>query len=114
MFADSSEGIVLSEHEMAEHMGGKEILKTSKTATAKNFNLMFKHLNQVIKNTAENIYSGKFPIKCTDDACTWCEYSQLCRFDTQFAGCNVQSISKIETEEIWALLEKEAAENEMD
>ena len=108
------DGIVLSEHGMLDHMGGKEILKTNKTATAKNFNSMFRHLEKVITKTAQNIYSGKFPIKCTEDACTWCEYAQLCRFDSAFSGCNSEAFPKLETEEIWQLLEKEALENEMD
>lgn len=108
------DGIILSEYEMLDHMGGKEILKTNKTATAKNFNAMFRHLGRVIAKTAQNIYSGKFPIKCTEDACTWCEYAQLCRFDSAFSGCRSETFPKLETEEIWQLLEKEALENEMD
>ncbi len=107
-------GIVLSENEMFEHMGGKEILKSKKSLTAKNFNQMFRHINKVIKNTAENIYNGKFPIKCTDDACTWCEYSQLCRFDAAFSGCNLNSVEKLDAEDIWELLEKEEDGNEVD
>ena len=108
------EGIILSEYSMLEHMGGNEILKTKQTATAKNFNSMFRHINKVIQKSAQDIYSGKFPIKCTDDACTWCEYNQLCRFDKSFAGCMSGSLPALEDDEIWALLEKEAAENEMD
>ncbi len=108
------DGIILSEHGMLEHMGGKDVLKTSKTATASNFNSMFRHINRVIKKTARDIYSGKFPIKCTDDACTWCEYALLCSYDQTFAGCVVESLPKLNNEEIWELLEKEAMENEMD
>lgn len=108
------EGIILSEYSMLEHMGGNEILKTKQTATAKNFNSIFRHINKVIQKSAQDIYSGKFPIKCTDDACTWCEYNQLCRFDKSFAGCMSGSLPVLEDDEIWALLEKEAAENEMD
>ncbi len=108
------DGIILSEYGMLDHMGGKEILKTNKTATAKNFNSMFRHLNRVITKTAQNIYNGKFPIKCTEDACTWCEYAQLCRFDSAFSGCNSEAFPKLEAEEIWKLLEEEALENEMD
>ncbi len=107
-------GIILSEHSMLDHMGGEEILKTKASATTKNFNSMFKHINKVITKTAQNIYGGKFPIKCTDDACTWCEYSQLCRFDNSFAGCYTQSSLDLKDEEIWQLLEKEVLENEMD
>lgn len=108
------DGIILSEHSMLEHMGGDEILKTKKAVTAKNFNSMFRHINKVISKTAQDIYGGKFPIRCSDDACTWCEYNQLCRFDTSFLGCTTQSSPELDDEEIWAILEKEAAENEMD
>ncbi len=107
-------GIILSENGMLDHMGGNETLKTKQTATAKNFNSMFRHLNKVIKKTAENIYSGKFPIKCTDDACTWCEFSHLCRFDKSFSGCSIADNQKLKDEQVWELLEKEDAENEMD
>lgn len=108
------DGIILSEHSMLDHMGGDEILKTKKAVTAKNFNSMFRHINKVISKTAQDIYGGRFPIRCSDDACTWCEYNQLCRFDASFAGCTSQSSPDLNDEEIWAILEKEAAENEMD
>lgn len=98
-------GIVLSENDMAEHMGSAETLKTKKTATAKNFNSMFKHLNKVIKNTAEDIYGGKFPIRCSSDACTWCEFGSLCRFEESFAGCSVRDDEKLKDDEVWSLLE---------
>ena len=99
-------GIVLSENDMAEHMGGTQTLKTKKTATAKNFNSMFKHLNKVIKNTAEDIYGGQFPIRCTRDACTWCEFNALCRFEDSFAGCSVRDDEKLKDDEVWAILEE--------
>ncbi len=108
------DGIILSEHSMLEHMGGDEILKTKKAVSAKNFNSMFRHINKTISRTAQDIYGGKFPIRCSDDACTWCEYNQLCRFDTSFIGCMTQSSPDFSDEEIWEILEKEAAENEMD
>lgn len=99
-------GIVLSENDMAEHMGAAETLKTKKTATAKNFNAMFRHLDKVIKNTAEDICGGKFPIRCTRDACTWCEYSALCRFENSFSGCSVRDDEKLKDDEVWAILEE--------
>ncbi len=99
-------GIVLSENDMAERMGGIETLKSKKTATAKNFNAMFRHLDKVIKNTAEDIYSGNFPIECTSDACDWCEYKHLCRFEKSFAGCNVRDNEKLKDDEVWAILEE--------
>lgn len=100
-------GIVLSEYEMAEHMGGKEILRKSRTLTAKNFNSMFRHLNRVISKTAENIYSGKFPINCTEDACTWCDFKHLCRFDKSFSGCSEVNLEKLDDATIWEILEEE-------
>lgn len=107
-------GIVLSENDMVEHMGATDALKTKKTATAKNFNSMFTHLNKVIKSTANDIYQGKFPIRCTPDACTWCEFSQLCRFEDSFSGCSVLDNEKLKDEEVWAMLEEGGAFDEMD
>ncbi len=108
------DGIILSEHSMLDHMGGSEILKTKKAVTAKNFNSMFRHINKVISKTAQDIFGGSFPIRCSDDACTWCDYNQLCRFDASFAGCTTLSSPALSDEEIWEILEKEAAENGMD
>ena len=109
-------GIVLSEYDMADHMGGKEIvnIKSKQTVTAKNFNSMFRHLNKVIKNTAQKIYGGNFPIECMQDACTWCEFNQLCRFDNAFSGCRVKENEKLKDDLVWELLEKEGEEYEMD
>ena len=99
-------GIVLSENDMIEHMGATDVLKSKKTATAKNFNAMFRHLDKVIKNTAEDIYNGNFPIECTSDACDWCEYKHLCRFEKSFVGCSVRDNEKLKDDEIWAILEE--------
>ena len=74
---------------------------------------MFKHLNKVVKTTAEKIYSGNFPISCTNDACKWCDYASLCRFDSSLSGCSINEREALKDEEIWALLEEENA-NEMD
>jgi len=107
-------GIILSEYEMPEHMGGKDILKGEKTISANNFNMMFRHINRVIKNTSQKIFDGYFPISCTEDACTWCDYNKLCQFDVSFAGCNMKAKNKIEAEEIWNLIEKEENDDAMD
>lgn len=109
-------GIVLSEYDMADHMGGKEIvsIKSKQAVTSKNFNSMFRHLNKVIRNTAQKIYSGKFPIECTQDACSWCEFNQLCRFDNTFSGCRVKENEKLSDDLIWEILDKEGEEYEMD
>ncbi len=104
-------GIVLSEEGMLEHMGGKDILKSGKTATAKDFNNMFRHLKKTIKKTAESIYNGLFPIKCNDDACKWCEFSKLCRSNDIVNLQQGDSIA-LKDDEIWALLEEN--ENAMD
>lgn len=105
-------GIILSENNMFEHMGGEETLKTKMTATAKDFNNMFRHLNRLIKTTAENIYSGKFPIQHVEGSCDWCEYAHLCRFDSSFDGCRINESVKLKEEEIWSILEEQ--DNEMD
>ncbi len=107
-------GIVLSENNMLEHMGGNDTLKTKKAITAKNFNSMFRHLNRVIKRTAENIYAGKYPIECQKNACDYCDYKGLCLFDNAFSGCRNGSTSTLKDNEIWEILEKEARDNEMD
>lgn len=107
-------GIVLSEYGMLEHMGGKETLGTKKTVTAENFNAMFKHLKKLIKKNATDIFSGAFPIKCSSDACTWCDYAHLCRFDLSFSGCSFSDNEALKDEQIWEKLEREVNNNEMD
>lgn len=108
------DGIILSEYGMLEHMGGNETLKTKQMATSDNFNSMFRHINKVIKKTAQNIYSGKFPIKCSEEARLWCEYSHLCRFDSKTCEYESENHLDLKDDEIWNLIQKEDAENEMD
>lgn len=103
-------GIILSDSGMLEHMGGTEILKSKKTATAKDFNNMFRHLKRTIKKTAQSIYDGNFPAICSKDNCTWCDYAQLCRAEIGSAGNSEKSTMK--DDEIWTILEE--TENEMD
>lgn len=104
-------GIILSDEGMLEHMGGTEILKSKKTATAKDFNNMFRHLKNTIKKTAQSIYNGNFPIKCNKDNCNWCEYAQLCRAELSFENYEIEDAA-LKDDEIWTLLEE--TENEMD
>lgn len=112
-------GIVLSENDMAQHMGGEEIIATGvrnkdkDRLSTKDFNRMFRHIRRVIKNTAEKIYSGSFPINCTQDACTWCEFSNMCSYDSAFSGCSVREVPKYKDEDILLMLEEEYP-NELD
>lgn len=105
-------GIVLAEEDMLGHMGGDETIGGKKQATYKNFNSMFRHLKKVIAKTAEKIQNGEFPLERTSDACDYCDFAAVCRFDTSFSGCRVKSFEKLKDEEIWQ--RTEAEENEMD
>ena len=105
-------GIILSEEGMLDHMGGEETLSSKKTATAKDFNNMFRHLNKLIKESAEKIYSGSFPIKHTEGACEWCDFKRFCRFDSVFAGCSTVDKISMKDDEIWKVLEE--SQNELD
>lgn len=107
-------GIVLSEEDMLNHMGGNETLSSKKTASYENFNSMFKHLRKLIKQNAQDIYSGYFPIKCSKEACKWCDFMHLCRFELSFDGCSFNDIKSLSDEEVWANLCKEDENNEMD
>lgn len=106
-------GIVLSEEGMFEQMGGKNAIKSEKSINLRQFNSMFKHLNKVIKNTAEKIYSGNFPISCSSEACKWCDYASFCNFDSSLSGCTVNDKEALNDAEVWALVEEGNA-NEMD
>lgn len=104
-------GIILSDDGMLDHMGGTDILKSKKSATAKDFNNMFTHLKKLIKKTAQNIYNGDFPIICNKDNCTWCEYAQLCRAEAYTENLCAPKTT-LKDEEIWTMLEE--TENGMD
>ncbi|MEE0868136.1 MAG: PD-(D/E)XK nuclease family protein [Clostridia bacterium] len=106
-------GIVLSENDMTLHMGGEQIIatgvknKNKDRLSTKDFNRMFCHIRRVVKNTAEKIYSGSFPISCTENACAWCEFSSMCSYDSAFSGCSVREIPKYKDEDILLMLEEE-------
>ncbi|MBR1970883.1 MAG: PD-(D/E)XK nuclease family protein [Clostridia bacterium] len=104
-------GIVIEEENMFDNMGGKSVIAAEKTASISDFNRMFKHLNKVIAKTCEDIYDGKFPIKCTKGACDWCDYASLCRFDTAFSGCSVNESHKLDDEAVWELLKEGTADD---
>ena len=76
----------------------------------KQFNKMFSHLKKTIVKTANNIYSGNFPIECEEGACKWCDYGSFCRFDKSFAGCSLVSREKLSDEQVLELLENETGE----
>lgn len=107
-------GIVLSEYGMLEHMGGKETVDTKRTLTSENFNSMFSHLKKLIKKNASDIFSGAFPIKCSSEACKWCDYAHFCRFDLSFDGCSYVNTENLKDEQVITLLNEEANNNEMD
>ena len=106
-------GIVASEHEMFTHMGGDRVLKSVKSISIKKLNAMFRHIEKTVKNTVENIAEGIFPIEKTEDACLFCDYSSLCRFDEAFSGCRNAEKEKLSDIEVLELIGGDN-ENEMD
>lgn len=100
-------GIVLDDEDMMAHMGGKETVGSSKTATADNFNSMFKHLKRVISVSADKIKHGEFPIKHIDGACEWCEYKSVCNAEAMPGGDCTVKFEKMSEAEIWQKTEEE-------
>jgi len=105
-------GIVISEHEMFSHMGGDRVLKSVKTVSIRKLNAMFRHIENTIKKTIENISEGNFPIERTEDACLFCDYNAFCRFDQAFSGCRKAEKIKLSDEEVLNLIGGD--EDEMD
>jgi ATP-dependent helicase/nuclease subunit B len=54
---------------------------------------------QAAANAAERILEGEADVHPTSDACTFCPYGAVCRFDRQL-GCRVRGVPKIKLEDL--------------
>jgi len=85
--------------------------KKTKGATKEQFELLRKHVKNMIKDLAEQMINGNISItpyrKGKETACKYCPYSSVCKFETNFEGNKYMFIKEQKEEEIWNMLQKE-------
>ncbi|PRR78308.1 ATP-dependent helicase/deoxyribonuclease subunit B [Clostridium liquoris] len=85
--------------------------KGSSVATNEEFNLLRKYVRETIVNLCEEMLEGNIgikPYKRKDSStpCRFCEYSQICQFDTSVNGNGYRVINDKSDEEVWKLIKK--------
>ena len=70
--------------------------------------LLSKHVDSMMENAKNNIKSGNneckpYYISDSDNACIYCEYKSVCKFD-ETTGDKYQFVAKRSSEEVWELL----------
>lgn len=81
----------------------------NKFFTGDELNVLLNKANRLIKEAAEDIYTGSTAIRpavkmSKGDACTYCAYTGVCRFDSEYEGNEVRELVHFDK----ALLAKEA------
>ncbi len=59
--------------------------KVSSVATREEFDYIFKYVKKKIEEMAEELYDGSIEVNPTKDACTFCEFSSVCRIESTAA-----------------------------
>ena len=77
--------------------------------TSKQVTLLLEHVSKMLQNAKDDLKNGEN--QCSpyyksenDNACTYCEFQKVCRFDKE-AGGKFRYAEKKKTDEIWQILE---------
>ena len=70
-----------------------------------------KHIRHILRSMGHELMEGKMdarPVRRgpTEDACTWCPYRAVCRFDAKL-GDKPHNIAKIKPEDFWQEIDRE-------
>lgn len=83
----------------------------NKFFTGEELNVLLSKANRLIKEAAEDIYNGSTAIRpavkmSKGDACTYCAYTGVCRFDSEYEGNEVRELKHFDK----SVLAKEAGD----
>ena len=78
--------------------------------------VLMKYARQKIENLGQEIADGNIdmnPKVYKDrDACTFCQYKNVCSFDSRLKGHEKEELKDLEPEEIWGEIRAKIGENQ--
>ena len=84
------------------------VLGKSSAASAEQFELLYRHVRDLLAKTAGQMLEGEVSIapykKKRFTPCSYCEYSAVCQFDTGFADNRYRVFENIEDGRIWSFI----------
>ncbi len=90
-----------------------EIGKSS-AATMEQFDILKRHVRKILYRLGGEMLKGNISIspyrKKGMTSCKYCMYMPVCQFDIRLAGNNYRNLREKKEEEVWKLMEDEAAE----
>lgn len=88
-----------------------DTLGKSSVGTQEQFKELRDHVKNNLVKTCEKMLKGDIKIKpfkeAQNDACNYCMYSAICKFDDSFEGNEYKIIKEKKDEDIWKLLKEE-------
>ena len=86
----------------------------SSAAAPENFEVLSWHVKRITKRLGEKIFSGDISVHPyrygTQKACDYCSFKSVCGFDPAFDGFDWKRLKKMNKDEIWEAIRKEAGE----
>ena len=86
----------------------------SSAAAPENFEVLSWHVKRTTKRLGEKIFSGDISVHPyrygTQKACDYCSFKSVCGFDPAFDGFDWKHLKKMNKDEIWEAIRKEAGE----
>lgn len=86
----------------------------SSAAAPENFEVLSWHVKRTTKRLGEKIFSGDISVHPyrygTQKACDYCSFKSVCGFDPAFDGFDWKRLKKMNKDEIWEAIRKEAGE----
>lgn len=91
--------------------GGMSAASQNSLASMEQLGKLSKHIRHILRSMGHELMEGKMdarPVRRgpTEDACTWCPYRAVCRFDAKL-GDKPHNIAKIKPEDFWQEIDRE-------
>jgi len=69
---------------------------------------LLKKAQRIAAETAERMLSGEIAVAPAENACTFCDFRSVCRFDTKLASCRVRKLPKLKQDAFFADIRNES------
>jgi ATP-dependent helicase/nuclease subunit B len=92
-----------------------DVLGKSSAATIEQFDMLRGHVRKTLVAIGEEMLNGNVSIspfkKRTNTACTYCDFSPVCQFDTAMKDNKYRLLGDIKDDEVWKLIDGEKGDS---
>lgn len=87
-------------------------VKGSSVVSKEDMNLIMKHTIDIIKESAKSILDGVIEPKPVKNACTYCDYKNICGFDESVKGFEYKKLPNVKKNQVFDMLKQKYSNQE--